>query len=93
MVVIGNVESFVDRKEVTFDSDFVQVHVHSRSGTLVYVRSIRQRNGEADAKNFARILADHVEEVVSLVSTPSLVAWLLDCGFSVIPCNVRRSQS
>lgn len=86
LVVIGDVESFCDPLTITNDREFVQVAIAPRfAQATTYVRAIRQREGKANAWQYSAAIARQVEEVAALVSTPALVAWLLDCGFVLTP--------
>lgn len=82
LVVIGDVESFCAPLTITHDREFVQVTIAPHfAPSATYVRAIRQREASANAWQYSALIARQVEEVAALVSSPSLVAWLLDCGF------------
>lgn len=76
LVVIGDVSGFINRPQITHDSDFIQVTIAGNA----YARAIRHRTGRA-AEIYGAGVAKHVEEVASLVSQPSLIDWLIDSGF------------
>lgn len=82
LVAIADVSSFADVKQITHDSDFVQVTIHDSLGRdRTYARQIRKRNGLPAAWSFSSQMARQIEEAAALVSTPALVAWLVDSGF------------
>lgn len=84
LVIIGNVADFDAVRDISHDSDYVQVQIQTAAGELVtYARQIRQRCGIDNAKAYADLMAGLVREVASLVSASALVAWLLDTGFMV----------
>lgn len=81
LVVIGDVESFAVPMTIAHDGEFVQVTLAPRfRDAVTYARQFRGRLGMTSAEVCAHV-AGHVEETAALVSTPALVAWLLDCGF------------
>lgn len=78
LVVIGDVESFGQPLTITHDGEFVQVTIapHFKPATT-YCKRVNYGSNEDRCSH----VADEVEKVAALVSHPSLVAWLLDCGF------------
>jgi hypothetical protein len=85
LTTVGNVLDFGGVREILHDSDFVQVRIADASSNITtYARAIRQRSGLDNAWGYAAHVARTVEETASLVSTPALVAWLLDSGFVLV---------
>jgi hypothetical protein len=81
LVVIGDVDSFATPMTISHDGDFVQVQLAPRfEPARTYAKQIRARLGRTNGEA-CKLVAQHVEEVAALVSTPALVAWLLDSGF------------
>lgn len=82
LVAIGNVADYGAVRDISHDSDYVQVRIADIYGNLAtYTRRIRQRTGVIDATGYSKAMAAQVTEVAGLVGTPALVAWLLDSGF------------
>jgi len=78
LVVLGDVESFGVPMTIAQDGEFVQVTIAPRfQPARVYALPLTNRRRVA-----ANDIVAHIEEAAALVSTPALVAWLIDCGFS-----------
>ena len=81
LVVIGDVESFCEPLTITHDGEFVQVTISPRfKHAATYCKRVTYGSNEDRCSH----VADEVEKVAALVSSPSLVAWLLDCGFVLV---------
>jgi len=81
LVVIGDVETFGQPLTISHDGEFVQVTIAPHfKPTVTYCRRIGYGSNESRCS----AVADEVEKVAALVSHPSLVAWLLDCGFVLV---------
>jgi hypothetical protein len=84
LVALGNAADFGNPTTVAHCSDYVQVTIHTLTGDRVYARRIRQRSGLLNAWGYSAQMARQCEEAAALVSSPALVAWLLDCGFALV---------
>lgn len=84
ITMIGDASHFDGVSAITHDGEFVQVRLRQLIGPdRVYVRKIRQRGGPAQAWTYSAAMARTVEEAAAMFSTPALIAWLIDSGFSV----------
>ena len=82
LVAVADVSQFADLTSVAIDSDFVQVTVGDRT----FARPVPARHSQSEhaALAWADLAAEQVQVCAALVSTPALVSWLIDSGFSLV---------
>lgn len=82
LVVIGDVESFGAPMTISHDGEFVQVTIAPHfKPAATYCKAVPRIQSRQNPEWYGAEIARTVAEVAGLVSSPSLVAWLLDCGF------------